>query len=165
MIKRIAPIFFLSFLAFSCAKEEDPVVAEAMRITSIQYEGYSTLNPDGGAWDDPVIGSSTPPDIYFIIVESDGDEFVSDLYFPDADGETLLFEESSGLPQLIDNPSSTLTIQFWDLDDLDASDVGSSDDLVNGISFRPYSEGDDLDVTQLVIQISGVTLTVGVEFL
>jgi hypothetical protein len=164
MIKQTLAILCLSMLAFSCVKE-DETVADSMRILWIQYEDYSMTNPDGGDWDDPPMGASTGPDIYFKVVESDGSETVSDIYFPDVDGEILLFEESSGLPITIDNPGSTLKIQFWDQDDLDASDAGTDDDLVNGIGFRPWADGDDLSVDELVVQISGVTLTVGVEFI
>lgn len=165
MKKLLLWVPLLALLIVSCKKEEEDPVAEAVRITSIEVQNYPLLDEDGNAWDDPALGSSTPPDVYYVIVESGGNETISDTYFDDADADALLFDNSSGLPVLIDNPTATLTIQFWDLDDLDASDVGSSDDLMVAISFKPYAEGDDMDVTSLIVEAGGVTLVVGVEFI
>jgi hypothetical protein len=109
-----------------------------IRINSISISGYPQTT-GGNAWDDPFFGSSSTADPYWRIVRPNGDSFESSIYFPDVNGGTMNFGTSSGLPFTIfsSDVDNSHTIQLIDLDSIDASDVGSADDVMVSKSFVP----------------------------
>lgn len=109
-----------------------------IRINQITISGYPQTN-GGSAWDDPFIGSSTSADVSYRIIRPSGSIFNSETYLPNATGGPITFNSTSGLPFVI-SPSdvdNSHTFQVMDLDDLDSSDLGSSDDIMVSLSFIP----------------------------
>mmetsp|Transcript_16905 Transcript_16905/g.25823 ORF Transcript_16905/g.25823 Transcript_16905/m.25823 type:complete len:207 (+) Transcript_16905:16-636(+) len=110
----------------------------SITIHSISVSNYPQTD-NGNAWDDPIIGTSTPPDIQWRFTRANN-SVISGAYFSDATSSTLTFPSSStNLPLTILSPDvdevNTLTI--WDVDDLDGSDFGSSDDFMGGYDWVP----------------------------
>jgi hypothetical protein len=114
----------------------------SITVHSITISGYPTTD-NGYAWDDPLIGSSTPPDVQWRFVRPD-DTVISGGLFNDATAPSLYYSNTS-LPFTIPMPDidETNTIVIYDVDDLDASDTGSSDDFMGGWDFTPETFIDD----------------------
>lgn len=116
----------------------------SIRINSISVSGYPQT-VGGNAWDDPFFGSSSTADPYWRIVRPNGNSSESTTYFPNANGGTLYFGPSSGLPFTIfsSDVDNSHTIQLIDLDDIDASDIASADDVMVSKVFVPEIYIDD----------------------
>lgn len=109
-----------------------------IRINQIVISGYPQTNGNS-AWDDPFLGSSTTADVSFRIIRPSGSIFNSATYFPNALGGPITFISTSGLPFVIssNDVDNAHTFQVMDLDDIDSSDLGSSDDIMVSLSFIP----------------------------
>jgi hypothetical protein len=148
------------FLFSACTKVElGP--PDSMRIDKITVSGYPLLRPDGSAWDDPLIGSSTPPDLTWSIIGPE--EFNTTYYAGDVDGVTVYFE--GDLPVYLTELEKSYTIRIWDLDDLDASDVGSDNDLMSAISFVPWESEADDNSTLIILEDNDLTIRLEVSFI
>lgn len=144
-------------LLFSCAEEKQEI--SAVKINSITVIDYP-ITQGATAWDDPFIGSATPPDITWRITGAQNLD--GGIYFPDVAGETLLFDNDQ-FPLFLDSPTRTYTLSLWDVDDLDSSDLGSEDDQMASINFVPFSEGAEGTET-LEISSGGATIQLNVTY-
>lgn len=154
------PLIFL-FLAclFGCTEESVKRVS-TVKITRIVVNEYPLTN---GAvpWDDPFIGSATGPDVSWKIT---GPQTISSgVYFDDTDGDTLIFNISSSV--YLDKPSEQYTIQLWDIDDLDGSDLGSSDDLMKSLTFTPWRSEEDEDRDAIIVYDNNAEIIIDIEYL
>lgn len=110
----------------------------SIRINLITISGYPQTN-GGSAWDDPFFGSSSTADIYYRIIRPSGAVFNSLTYFENVLGGPVTFNSSSGLPFIIpaNDIDNSHIFRVMDLDDIDASDFGSSDDVMVSLTFTP----------------------------
>lgn len=154
-------IIVTSIILNGCTKDETSKgKPSAVKITHITINEYPVTN---GAipWDDPFIGSATGPDIYWRITGPE--TFNSTVYFADCNGDTI--GTSTDFPIYLQNPESEHTIQLWDMDDLDGSDLGSDNDLISSIQFTAWKNEGDEERQALVIQSSNTEIILDVTFL
>lgn len=142
---RLQLIVSLFFLTLTSCVEEAIVVEEvsAVRVNSLTVISYPVTN-GGVSWDDPFLGAATGADLSWSIAGPQN--FTSTTYFPDADGTPVIFQGDE-FPLFLNNPRSSYTLRLIDLDDLDASDLLSEDDIMAELVFVPYSEGSEGDLT------------------
>lgn len=141
-----------------CREEEKELTA--VRINRIIVHEYPVTN---GAvpWDDPVIGSSTGPDLMWKITGPENRN--SSIYFADADGSALTF--TSGFPVTLNRPTSTYYLELWDVDDLDGSDFGSVDDLMVSIPWKPFTDNGESGTEWIELTSSNTVVDVQVTYL
>jgi hypothetical protein len=150
-------ISWLLVSAFSLAGcREDEKELSAVKINRITVLEYPVTN-GGVPWDDPLIGSATGPDVTWKI--SGPENKASGVYFEDADGSPLAFE--TGFPVILNSPGSTHYLELWDVDDLDGSDIGSADDKMVSIAWKPYT-GNGESGTEWV-EITGPNAVVNIQ--
>ncbi|MFN9800014.1 MAG: hypothetical protein ACK54P_08365, partial [Bacteroidota bacterium] len=83
----------------------------------------------------PLFGSATGPDVLWQIT---GPQTIwSSVYFPNTDAGVLEFTE--GFPVFLNDPEATYQVKLWDKDDLDVSDLASSDDEMVSIAWQPFT--------------------------
>jgi len=68
---------------------------------------------------------------------------------------------AGGLPIYLNQPLQEYTLEIWDLDDLDGSDLGSVDDLMSSITFLPWIAGATGTET---LELTNGSMTVQIEF-
>jgi len=116
----------------------------SITIKSIVISNYpQTFN--GNAWDDPILGTSTPPDIQWIFTRPNGNSIYGS-YALNANGTAITYPESSdGLPFTILSPDvdEVNTLSIYDVDDIDSSDLGSANDFMGGYDWVPDTFIDD----------------------
>lgn len=156
-MKKLIYFFALSIIFFSCEKEDVKEIS-AVRISKIVVVDYPVTN---GAvpWDDPFIGSATGPDVSWKIRGSQ--TFTSATYLPDANGENSIEYSGQGFPITLNSPKGTYSFDIIDLDDLDGSDFGSTDDVMATINFTPYSAN---STGTEIVEFSSGNATVQFEF-
>jgi hypothetical protein len=155
-------LLYLSFLIIflGCTKDKESKDVSAIRITKIQLQSYPVTN---GAvpWDDPFLGSATGPDITWRI--SGPESFDSGFFAQDANGSAIVY--TNGLPITLNSPKSQYTIQFWDIDDIDASDLASDDDLIISASFTPWVNEGDEERDAIVLNTGNTEIIIDVDYL
>ena len=160
-MKKALTILTLILLLTGCTKDsEDTKTVSGLRITKIQINSYPVTN---GAvpWDDPFIGSATGPDVTWKIT---GQEvFESGYMAQDADGSGITF--SNGLPIILNKPKSQYTIAFWDLDDIDSSDLASEDDLMFSASFTHWTSEADEERNAIILNVNDAEIIIDVVYL
>jgi hypothetical protein len=139
------------------AEEAPAPVISTVKITNITVTEYPLTN-GAVAWDDPFIGSATGPDIRWKITGPEN--FQSTVYFENCDGSELTYT-AGGLPIYLNQPLQEYTLELWDIDDLDGSDLGSVDDLMSSITFLPWIAG---ATGTEVLELSNTQMTVQIEF-
>lgn len=136
-------------------------------VTAIRVENYPITNA-GVPWDDPFIGTSTPGDMQWRFIRPN-DEVIEGGWYEDAIGSAMNYS-STNLPFTISQADlpETNSIVLYDVDDLDASDIGSDDDYVGGYDFTPSTFIDnpgDFFPDSLVIQVdNGIRFTLFVAY-
>lgn len=146
----------LLFLFTSCEKESEELTLSSVKITKIIVNEYPITN-GGVPWDDPFIGSATGPDITWKI--SGPQLLESTTYFGDASGNAIEF--SSDFPAYISVPESVYSIQLFDIDDLDSSDLASNDDLMVEIPWKPSSTSSGAGTEW--INVTGVNTSIDIQ--
>ncbi|MFM1930802.1 MAG: hypothetical protein RL226_105, partial [Bacteroidota bacterium] len=68
-------------------------------------------------------------------------------------------------PVYLTELEKSYTIRIWDLDDLDASDVGSDNDLMSAISFVPWESEADDNSTLIILEDNDLTIRLEVSFI
>ena len=154
---RLSILALIAVTFFGC--EPDHTTITAVRINKIKIVNYPILT-GGSSWDDPLIGSTSGPDVSWSI--SGSDNYSSTAYFTDCTGSVLEFtttNNSSSLPVFLNDPNGTYTLSIRDVDGLDGSDFASSDDVMAELSFIPFTTGDtgtiytELEDSDLKVQI------------
>jgi hypothetical protein len=153
-------IIALLMAGFTSCKEEAPAVPSSIKISQIIVHEYPVTS---GAvpWDDPIIGSSTGPDVFWKITGPQSVE--SDVYFGDVNGEELVFD--TGFPDYLNRPESTYYFELWDKDDIDGSDLGSTDDKIVSIGWKPYTGNGESGTEWVELVGPGVVADVKVTYL
>lgn len=162
-LTKILQVFvLLFFFTLTACIEEAVVVKEvsAVRVNSLTIISYPVTN-GGVPWDDPFFGSATGADLSWSITGAQN--FTSTTYFPDADGTPVIFQGEE-FPLFLNNPRSSYTLRLIDIDDLDASDLLSEDDIMAELVFTPYSEGNEGDLT-LEFSSGSTTVQLAVTYL
>ena len=157
---RLTSIAALALSLTGCidtAEEAPAPVISTVKINSITITEYPLTN-GAVAWDDPFIGSATGPDIQWRI--SGPENMASTTYFENCDGSTLTYT-AGGLPVYLNQPLQEYTLEIWDLDDLDGSDLGSVDDLMSSVTFLPWIAGATGTET---LELTNGPMTVQIEF-
>jgi hypothetical protein len=139
------------------AEEAPAPVISTVKINSITVTEYPLTN-GAVAWDDPFIGSATGPDIQWRLTGPENS--ASTIYFENCDGSSLAYT-AGGLPIYLNHPLQEYTLELWDIDDLDGSDLGSVDDLMSSITFLPWIAGATGTET---LELSNSQMTVQIEF-
>jgi len=155
----VAALFAVFFSVTSCEKEETGP-PDSMRINKIYITEYPITN-GGVPWDDPFIGSATPPDISWTITGPQS--FNANSMLQDADGVSIEF--TNGLPIFLTELESTYAFRVWDIDDLDGSDLGSNDDEIGAIGFIPWANDGDEDRTTIYLEGDGCSVQMEVSYL
>lgn len=126
------------YKGFNCSEIIKP---SKMRINRIELTNYDVTKENGGSWDDSVLGSGSGPDVYIKIFKGVSDS-QNDLIFTsensiNSTGSKIVY--TSGLPFDIDFVETYHTIIYMDKDDLDSSDIFSSDDFMkSGVITSPW---------------------------
>lgn len=153
--------FFIVLLTAGCTKEsEKKKTVSAVRITGIHLNTYPVTN-GGVPWDDPFLGSATGPDITWAI--RGPENFDSGYMAQNADGTAIQF--TNGLPINLNKPKDQYVIEFWDLDDLDASDFASEDDLMFSTAFTAWTSEADEERDALILYINNAEIVIDVDYL
>lgn len=150
----------LLLLFTSCKKESEQLELSSVKITKIIINEYPVTN-GGVPWDDPFIGTATGPDVTWKI---SGPQLIeSSTYFEDTNGGELEF--SSDFPAYISVPESVYSIQLFDIDDLDSSDLGSSDDLMVEIPWKPSSTSSGAGTEWINVTGTNTSIDIQVTYL
>lgn len=139
-VLKFSTLALIAVTFFGC--EPDHTTITAIRVNKIKIINYPILT-GSSAWDDPLIGSTSGPDIAWSI--SGSDNYSTTTHFTDCTGNVIEFtttNNSSTLPVFLNDPNGTYTLGIWDIDGLDGSDFASTDDLMAEVTFTPYSSGD-----------------------
>lgn len=157
-VLKFSTLALIAITFFGC--EPDHTTITAVRINKIKIISYPILT-GGSSWDDPLIGSTSGPDVSWAIT---GHENYSALaHFTDCTGSVLEFTTTNNttLPVFLNDPNGTYVLSIYDIDGLDGSDFASSDDLMAAVSFTPYSSG---DTGTIYAQFEDSDLKVQIEF-
>jgi len=138
-----------------------------LTVTAVRVENYPITNA-GVPWDDPIVGTSTPGDMQWRFVRPNN-ELIAGGWYENAIGSPMNYSNTN-LPFSIgpDDLFLSNSIQLYDVDDLDASDLLSEDDYVGGYNFTPSTyldEPGNFFPDSLVIQIdNGIRFTLFVSY-
>ena len=161
MNKNFYLLALASILLSGCEDEEViPPVPSGIRINEIIVYEYPVT--DGGIpWDDPLFGSATGPDVLWQIT---GPQTIwSSVYFPNSDGGVLEFTE--GFPVFLNDPEATYQVKLWDKDDLDVSDLASSDDEMVSIAWQPFTNSGETGTEWIELTSGNTVMDIQVTYL
>jgi hypothetical protein len=136
----------LSITLVSCQTKETLEISGAL-INNVQITVYPLYN-GVETWDDPVEGYAPLPDIGWGLSTREGNYVRSIDIFPNANGDTLLFQNPFGASV---SAKEIYRFQLWDWDNRDTTDMGNEKQLMSAIDFILYvNEGDEKKTTMTI---------------
>jgi hypothetical protein len=72
---------------------------------------------------------------------------------------------TNGLPISLNKPKDQYVIEFWDLDDIDASDFASEDDPMFSTTFTAWTSEADEERDALVLYTNNAEIVIDIDYL
>ena len=114
---------------------DSEIIPTSIKIIDIEVVRYPATDSNGADWD-----STSEPDLTFKITRNGNDEYDHNFYYEDVITTTVNFPIADQNVILTDVEDS-YTFELYDYDDLTPSD------FMGGVTFLPYSEGQNFPET------------------